>query len=343
MRSSLTRRQFMAAAAALPALGAAYGQDASEPRIMTVRGPRPASTLGRILPHEHVLVDFIGADQVRPDRYDRDAVAETVRPHLVQAGEAGCDTLVECTPAFLGRDPLLLKRLAADTGLDILTNTGWYGAADDQFLPDKVENLTADDLAKRWTREAERGIGETGVHPGFIKTAVDPGALSAVDRKLVQAAAQTHRDTGLPIASHTGGSPEAAMEQIKVLKNAGISPRAWIWVHAQSVDESAPLLEAAREGAWIELDHIAPNTLEKHARLASALKEHGLLNHLLLSHDAGWYAVGEAGGGDFRGYTILFTDFLPLLRERHDFTDDERRRLTTDNPQRAFALGQRRR
>src|SRR5690606_59891 len=39
--------------------------------IETVKGRIRADELGLTLPHEHVLVDFIGADRVSPDRYAR--------------------------------------------------------------------------------------------------------------------------------------------------------------------------------------------------------------------------------------------------------------------------------
>ena len=38
-----------------------------------------------------------------------------------------------------------------------------------------------------------------------------------------------------------------------------------------------------------------------------------LLGRTLISQDSGWYHVGEAGGGDYRGYTYIYTDFLPKL------------------------------
>jgi hypothetical protein len=41
-----------------------------EGKIVTVRGPILPDKLGFTLPHEHILVDFIGADKVSPDRYD---------------------------------------------------------------------------------------------------------------------------------------------------------------------------------------------------------------------------------------------------------------------------------
>ena len=89
----------------------------ASPAIETVTGPIEADRLGLTLMHEHVLVDFIGADQVGPGRYDADQAFATVLPHLKQVRTLGCDTLVECTPAYLGRDPVLLKRLSEASGI----------------------------------------------------------------------------------------------------------------------------------------------------------------------------------------------------------------------------------
>src|SRR5918993_3781576 len=92
-------------------------------RIQTVTGGVPAERLGLTLMHEHVLVDFIGADKVSARRYNADEAFKAVLPHLRQARGLGCETLAECTPAYLGRDPVLLRRLSEASGLHILTNT----------------------------------------------------------------------------------------------------------------------------------------------------------------------------------------------------------------------------
>ena len=84
---------------------AAQGND----RIESVTGPIAVDELGITLMHEHVLVDFIGASSVSPARYDAADAFKTVLPHLQQLKQLGCGTLVECTPAYLGRDPRLLK------------------------------------------------------------------------------------------------------------------------------------------------------------------------------------------------------------------------------------------
>src|SRR5450759_3347099 len=145
--------------------------------IMTVNGPIPSSKMGISLIHEHILVDFIGADSISNKRWDRSKVIEKSLPYLKQIKNLGCRTLVECTPEYIGRDPLLLKSLSDSSGLNILTNTGYYGASNNKFIPRFAFNETADQLAKRWVSEWEEGINGTGIKPGFIKIGVGSGTL----------------------------------------------------------------------------------------------------------------------------------------------------------------------
>ncbi|UCH62277.1 MAG: phosphotriesterase [Fidelibacterota bacterium] len=304
--------------------------------VMTVQGPVTPETLGLTLTHEHVLVDFIGADRVNPDRYDADDVLTVVLPYLQQARELGCQTLIECTPAYLGRDAALLRRLSQASGLAIVTNTGYYGAVDDEYIPAHAYQETAHQLAARWTREWREGIDGTDIRPGFIKTGVDNGALSAIDAKLVRAAALTHLETGLSIASHTGYAVPAR-EQLAILAEEGVHPSAWIWVHAQSEPDSEHHAWAARQGAWLSFDGISHESLERHLTLVTEMKRLGLLHKVLLSHDAGWSRPGETGGGDFRPFDTLFTEFIPALREI-GFTTDEISQLTVTNSQQAFLV-----
>jgi phosphotriesterase-related protein len=313
------------------------GADARQVRasIASVTGAISPDRLGLTLMHEHVLVDFIGADKVSASRYDRDEAFRAVLPHLQQARALGCETLVECTPAYLGRDPLLLKRLSEASGVQILTNTGYYGAAKDKHLPAHAFTETAEQLAARWTLEAERGIDGTSITPAFMKIGVDEGSLSDVDRKLVRAAAITNRRTGLPIASHTS-TGVAAMEQLDLLEAAGVPPSSFIWVHAHNERDASVHTRAARRGAWVEFDGISPSSVARHVELVGSMKKQDLLDRVLVSHDAGWYRVGEAGGGQFRPYNTLFESFVPALRDS-GFSDADVRQLLVTNPRRALS------
>ena len=303
---------------------------------MTVSGPIAPEQMGTTLPHEHVLVDFAGAEVVTPDRYDREEVFATVLPYLQRARALGVETLVEATPAYLGRDPLLLRRLSDASRVRILVSTGYYGAREDQHLPHHAFTDSADSLAARWIREWTSGIDGTGIRPGLIKIGVDTGPLSEVDRKLIQAAARTHLRTGLTIASHTGPAA-GAMEQLAVLEEEGVDPVAWIWVHAQAEADSTFHVRAAKSGAWVSFDGLAPGEVERYVARVAFMRAEGLLHRVLVSHDAGWYHVGEPGGGAFRPYETLFTDFLPALRAQ-GFTDDEIHQLIVVNPAQALTI-----
>ena len=307
--------------------------------VQTVTGPVAAARLGLTLMHEHVLVDFIGADKVSPQRYDAKHAFTTVLPYLEQARKHGCETLVECTPAYLGRDAALLKRLSEASGLHILTNTGYYGAAKDKHVPAHALTESAEQLAARWTREFERGIDGTSIRPGFMKIGVDEAPLSEIDRKLVRAAALTSRATGLPIASHTG-TGLAALAELEELDRAGVPASRFVWVHAHNERDSNFHTRAAKAGAWVEFDGISENSVARHVELVSQMKAQGLSGRVLVSHDAGWYRVGEPGGGQFRPFDTLFTKFVPALTAA-GFTQAEVRQLLVDNPRQALSGGSR--
>jgi phosphotriesterase-related protein len=67
------------------------------------------------------------------------------------------------------------------------------------------------------------------------------------------------------------------------------------------------------------------------------LKDCGHLGRVLLSHDAGWYRVGEPGGGNYRGYDTLFKEFLPHLKKA-GLTEPELLQMLVLNPAEAFSV-----
>ena len=139
-----------------------------ESKIITVNGGIPASEIGKTLHHEHLLVDFIGADSTGYHRWDKNEVVEKVLPYLLEIKKLGYKTLVECTPEYLGRDPELLKLLSEKSGIQIITNVGYYSAVNAKFLPPHAFTQTAQQMADMWIEQAQNGIEGSGVFPGFI-------------------------------------------------------------------------------------------------------------------------------------------------------------------------------
>lgn len=167
-----------------------------------------------------------------------------------------------------------------------------------------------------------------------MKIGVDEAPLSDVDAKLVRAAALTWRKTGLPIASHTT-TGRAAIEELDLLEQSGVPLSAFIWVHAQAENDVALHQRAASRGAWVEFDGVAPASVERHVELVRRMKESGRLGQVLVSHDAGWYHVGEPEGGQFRPYDTLFTTFVPALKAA-GFSETDVTTLLVGNPRRAL-------
>jgi len=290
--------------------------------LAALAGAPPTRVPRSVLVHEHILVDFTGGG-----RYDADEVFRAARPKLEELRHCGCRRLLECTPNFLGRDPRLLARLADATGLEIWTNTGLYGAANHKYLPEFARTESHEQLARRWIEEARRGI--EGIKPRFVKIGVNRAPLNELDRKLARAAALTARETGLTIASHTGGGA-AAMEQIEIFEAAKVPAARFVWVHAQAEKDHAFHRRAARAGAWVEFDGIGPQSAAWHRDCVRFMAAENLLSRTLISQDSGWYHVREPGGGNYRGYTFIYTDFLAMLDPAWV------RPLMVDNPITAF-------
>lgn len=341
MANLYTRRDFfrhalMATATTVPVMNM-LAAPKKKMQVMTVTGMIDASAMRQTLIHEHVLVDFIGAEEINPPRWDREKVMEKALPYLTEVKNAGCQTFVDCTPNFLGRDVGLLKQLSEKTGMFFITNTGYYGGSNHKFLPSQVFTETADQLAARWVREWQDGIDGTPIKPGFIKISVNAGHLSDVSIKLINAAALTHLKTGLTICSHTGPATPA-FEQIELLKSRRIDPSAFVWVHSQNEPDVTQHIKAARDGAWVSIDGLRENNIDQYVSILKVMKGEKCLHRVLISHDGGWYDPDEPDGGPFTPFTILFRKMIPAL-EQEGFSESEILQLIQDNPANAFAIG----
>jgi phosphotriesterase-related protein len=326
----LTRRTFLKGSLGLMIL------DPPKPFVMTIKGKMKASRMGKTLIHEHFLVDFIGADKINYNRWNRDEVVKKVLPYLLEVKALGVKTIMDCTPNFLGRDMVLLKMLHEKSGINILTNTGLYGAVNYKYLPPWAFTETAEQLAKRWINEAKNGIEGTGIKPGFMKIGVNGASLTDIEQKLIKAAALTHLETGLTICTHTGPAI-SAFEQIDLLKKLGVAPDAFVWVHAQGEMKKYTYSQAAKMGAWVSLDGMGWGDWDNYTNWIDTLKANDCLHRVLISHDAGWFDPEKPNGGEFKGYTPIFEKVIPAL-EKKGFSSKEIEQLLVKNPAEAFAI-----
>ena len=349
MRYKLTKRDFIKGMAAgltsaslMPWFGySVYGDesrgdamnDDTSYFIQTVRGRIKPSQLGLTLIHEHIMVDFIGADKASKDRYDVDEVFEVMLPYLREIKALGVTGFAECTPMFLARDADLLKRLSGATDMHILTNTGLYR---DQYVPKYAFDRSADELAAMWIDEIRNGIEDTGIKPGFIKIAANTGKLVPIQKKIIRAAARTSLATGTTIASHTTVGV-SAVEEIDILEEEGLPLSKFIWVHASSEGNQDLHFAAAERGAWVEYDNISKGSAQNSIQRIKNMLEKGYGDKLLLSQDAGWYHVGEPKGGNIKSFAYIIEEFVPLMKQS-GIDQDTVDQLLIQNPARAMRI-----
>jgi phosphotriesterase-related protein len=307
-------------------------------KVMTVNGYINAEEMGVTLSHEHIIVDWTGADSFQYASWNQDSIIMTVKPYLDEISELGCQTFIDCTPSYMGRDPVVYKKLSDLTGINIIFAVGYYGAIDNKYVPQHAWQETSEEIANRWLDEWENGTYGTGIKPGIIKIGIPfDTTLSELHQKLVRAAALAHLQSGLTIAAHTGPG-ERAYEELEIIKEEGVLPEAFVWTHAL-LGTREDHIEIGRMGAWVSFDWISTEQedIQQLVDLIQNMKDNDLLHKLLLSHDAGWYTIGEPGGGSFRPYTAVFTHLIPAMMEA-GFTKEDISMIMEKNPQEAYAV-----
>jgi phosphotriesterase-related protein len=303
--------------------------------IQHVNGEAELDSINLWLSHEHILVDFIGADSIEPSNWDHQNIISEILPYLKDLNEYNVKYFVDATPMYLGREASLLKKISDITGINILTNTGLYGARNNKFIPGYAFEFSAGELAEIWTDEFVNGIDGTTIKPGFIKIGIDnSGELSEFHMKIVRAAAITHLNTGLTIASHTGKA-QGLWPQLQILEEMKVSPKSFIWVHAQNEDDNNQYKKAAEKGCWISLDGLAYD-IDRHLAKIIFAKNNGFLDQILISHDAGWYDP-QKEIQSIKPFTKIFTELIPKLRI-NGFSEKELEMLLSFNPVKAYSI-----
>jgi phosphotriesterase-related protein len=303
-------------------------------KIMTTLGPKGAEELGLILPHEHVFVDLRTWDQSGYAQAETADVVALMAPEIARAQAAGVTALVECSTVGVGRRPDILQAVSEATGFPLVVPTGVYR---EPWIPDWIQAATESGLRDWMTGELSDEIKPDGVRAGWIKLSAGDDGITECEARVLRAAAGAGLATNAIIGSHTIRG-RVVRDQLDIIEEAGYSPARFIWIHTQAEPDLELHLEMARRGAWIEYDAIGSDQMSDDffLELIQRVLDAGLEDHLLLSHDRGWYDPAQPGGGAPKPFTYLSETFLPKLRQSGV---DERtiRQLTQSNPFNAFA------
>ncbi len=309
------------------------------PRVFTVSGPVPPERIGFTLPHEHTscrLEQVASRQQLLDFSSDPDLMADELRDFRRRGGSC----LVDLTPPGLGRDPVWLRDLATRTGLSIVMAAGWYR---ESFYPPEaaIDRREVDDLADELVAEVERGVGESGVHPGIIgEIGTDQAWISPREERVHRAAARAAARTGLSLVTHSLRST-VALAQLRIFEEERLDADRVVIGHADTVldlDYHLALLERGASLCFDQLGRSGEAAAAREARLVELiveLLERGFTHRILLSQDICTNDQLRAYGGT--GYGYLAQHFLPHLRTAA-VGEGEIAAMTTDNPRRMLTV-----
>jgi phosphotriesterase-related protein len=315
--------------------------------VQTVRGAIDAEELGLTLIHEHFFSSDEAVSVQWPHVRDRELEDQLAREAAEAVKSHGVRTVVEPTAMLLGRDIGASRRLADDSGLQIVACTGIYTY---DHLPQFLVNRSEDFIAELFVHDLEHGIQGTDIKAAFVKCAADEPGVNERIEKIHRAAARASLKTGAPIMAHSRPASNTAPRQVEILLEEGVAPEKIQIAHTGDTDDLDYIERLLQTGVWIGMDRygldIILPTDRRNATVLTLLKR-GYAERMFLSQDfdipiaAGldWYPpevveqLQAAGAATDWSMTFLFETVIPALKEG-GMTDEQLETMLVTNPAR---------
>ena len=280
--------------------------------------------------HEHLHIDLSGFKNnldCRLDQYD------LICQEMKDLRALGVSNIIEMTNRYMGRNPQFMLDLMRDTGINVVACTGYY---QDAFFPEHVAAHSVEQLAQEMVDEIVIGIDGTELKAGIIaEIGSSEGVITLLEEKVFIAAARAHIETGRPISTHTSFST-MGVEQLVLLQAHGVDLSRVTVGHCDLKDNLDNILRMIELGAYVQFDTIGKNNYypdEKRIAMLHAIRDRGLLSHVMLSMDITRRSHLKANGGN--GYDYLLTTFIPQLRQS-GFSQADVDTMLRDNPSQFF-------
>ena len=310
-------------------------------KIETARGPVDSATLGVTLMHEHVFVLDAEIMQNSPEEWgsEEKRVAAAI-DRLNELKARGVDSIVDLTVIGLGRYVPRIERIAAQTRLNILVATGLYTYSE---LPFYFQFRNPEAMTEMFVRDIEQGIPGTNVRAAVLKCSTDsPGLTRGVER-LLRATAMAHRQTGVPISTHTNARRRNGLDQQRIFREEGVDLTRVVIGHCGDTTDLAYLEELMGNGSYIGMDRFGLDSFcpfDDRVATVATLCDRGYADQMVLSHDAAcfnhWLPEGSIEETMPRwNYLHIHNDVIPALLKK-GVTEEQLRTMLVDNPRRIF-------
>lgn len=313
--------------------------------ILTVNGPVDVNACKMVLSHEHIFIDLTNqaAPSALPDKISAADRAELQRdPYCrrdnlllddfeaaVREGksllEFGCNTIVDCTTSEIGRDPVLLKKFADASGLNVVAGCAWYTG--DTHSKSTLEK-SVEQLAEELFDEVVNGIGSTGIRPGVIGEIGTSKTILPCEWRCLEAAAKVQKKCNLAMQVHIYPWSKNGLDVTDFLLALGVAPDRIVICHPDIAPDYNYITALFKRGVWVEMDNFGKEftpadggfadgafaTDQVRAEIAAKCIFDGFGKQLLLTNDICLKCMLNQYGG--RGYKHVFADILPMIVEK---------------------------
>jgi phosphotriesterase-related protein len=314
------------------------------PIVETVQGTVDAQELGVVLVHEHVRFRDEAVAEEWPSRYDEQLELDAALVAVNAAKAHGVQTIVDPTAMFGGRDVRFMKRVADETGVQIVACTGIYSY---DYLPHYFANRDVDVMADHFVEDIEVGIQGTEIKAAFLKCAADAAGVTENVEKIHRAVARASVQTGASIMAHSMPAVGTGPRQVEIFKEEGVELAKVQIAHCGDSDDVAYIEGLIDSGVYVGLDRYGLEMylpIDKRNAVAAELLARGHAERLMISQDfcasIDWFppAAGEAleKTGAIRKWsmTLVFEEVVPALRERGVMDDEVFQTVFVENPRR---------
>ncbi|XP_043823612.1 phosphotriesterase-related protein isoform X1 [Dromiciops gliroides] len=289
-------------------------------KVQTVLGLVEPGQLGRTLTHEHLSMTFDCSYTPPPsgqealskqpmvmknlfwiqknpyshkENLQLNQETEAIKEELLYYKANGGGALVENTISGLSRDVKTLKWFAEETGVHIISGTGFYVGATHSA---ETRAMSIEQLTDIFINEILHGADSTNIKCGVIGEIGCSWPLTESEKKVLQATAHAQSQLGCPVIIHPGRNPNSPFTIIRILQEAGAD---------------------------------ISKTVMSHLDRVRLLVDEGYEDKLLVAHDIHTkHRLMKYGG---HGYSHILTDVVPKMLIR-GISEDAIEKILVENP-----------
>ena len=228
--------------------------------VRTILGDISPEQMGLTYSHEHVVIDESFSTIANKDFIlnDVNKITEELNEFYTNGGR----TLVDTMPANCGRNVLKLAEVSKRSGVNIIAPTGihlekYYPANHWRY------HLSEDELTDLFIKDVGAGIDEydygcpvvkrTPHKAGLIKLATGDEDITPHQEKIFHAVVNTHRQTGVPILTHTNNGKHA-MAQVELFLKLGADINHVVLSHVDKCKDLSYHKALMQTGVYVEYD-----------------------------------------------------------------------------------------